>query len=73
MGLAANGDARAALAAIDTTIDTLNSVYEQEMSIRFTLVANNDRLIYFQGQNNLGSSDPYDNYSGSQMLGANTS
>jgi hypothetical protein len=72
-GNAANGDARAdALAAIVTTVTRVNSVYEQEMSMRFTLVANNDRLIYFQGQNNLGSSDPYDNYSGSQMLGANT-
>lgn len=69
-----NGDARAdALAAIVVTLARVNSVYEQEMSIRFTLVANNDRLIYFNDQNNQGFADPYDNYSGSQMLGENTS
>ncbi|EAS19429.1 conserved hypothetical protein [Flavobacteria bacterium BBFL7] len=73
-GNAANGDARAdALAAIVVTLARVNSVYEQEMSIRFTLVANNDRLIYFGDQNNQGFADPYDNYSGSQMLGTNTS
>ncbi|MEP0674894.1 MAG: zinc-dependent metalloprotease family protein [Nonlabens ulvanivorans] len=73
-GNAANGDARAdALAAIIVTLARVNSVYEQEMSIRFTLVANNDRLIYFNDQNNQGFADPYDNYSGSQMLGTNTS
>lgn len=70
----ANGDARAdALAGVIVTLARVNSVFEKEMSIRFTLANNNDRLIYFNGTNNQGFSDPYDNYNGSSMLFGNTS
>ena len=69
----ANGDARAdALAAIVVTLTRVNSVFENEMSMRFTLVANNANVIYFNGFNAAGNSDPYDNYSGIQMLDENT-
>ncbi len=73
-GNAANGDARSdALAGVVTTMTRVNSVFEQEMSIRFSLVPNNNLLIYVNGDNGAGDNDPYDNYSGSQMLGVNTS
>ncbi|ARN70505.1 hypothetical protein BST91_01940 [Nonlabens tegetincola] len=67
-GNAGNGDAVAdALAGIAVTLTRVNSVFEQEMSIRFTLVANNSAIVF----TNAGT-DPYDNYSGGQMIGANT-
>lgn len=69
----ANGNARVdALAGVVTTMTRVNSVFEQEMSIRFSLVPNNNLLIYVNGNNGAGDNDPYDNYSGSQMLTANT-
>lgn len=72
-GNSANGDARAdALAGVVVTLTRVNSVFEQEMSMRFSLVANNNLLIYVNGNNGVGDNDPYDNYSGSQMLSANT-
>ncbi|MEY4877568.1 MAG: hypothetical protein RL708_2718, partial [Bacteroidota bacterium] len=64
-----------ALAAINTTITRVNSVYKRDLGIQFQIVASNDRLIY---RNNVNidatpDPDPYDNYDGSQMLGVNTS
>ncbi|WP_213521557.1 reprolysin-like metallopeptidase [Nonlabens sp.] len=68
-GNAGNGSAVAdAIAGIVTTITRVNSVFEKEMSIRFTLVGNNGSLIYTDS-----NTDPYDNYSGGQMIGVNTS
>lgn len=62
------------LAAMNTTITRVNSVFERDMGLRFQIVPSNNRLIYINGFNIDASpdADPYDNYSGSQMLGANT-
>ncbi|WP_165930272.1 fibronectin type III domain-containing protein [Flavobacterium sp. GT3P67] len=64
-----------ALAAINTTITRVNSVYKRDFAVVFQLVANNDRLIYRNNVNidAIPDADPYDNYDGSQMLGTNTS
>jgi hypothetical protein len=63
------------LAAMNTTITRVNSVFRRDLSVIFQIVANNDRLIYINGFNKDASPDPnpYDNFSGNQMLGANTS
>ncbi|WP_124980081.1 reprolysin-like metallopeptidase [Nonlabens xiamenensis] len=62
-----NGNAVAdALAGIIVTLTRVNSVYEQEMSMQFELIPNNDQVIYTNP-----NTDPYDNYSGSAMLGQN--
>ncbi len=45
-----------ALAAINTTLNRVRGIYETELAISFTLVSNNDLLIY----TNSGT-DPYDN------------
>ena len=62
------------LAAMNTTITRVNSVYRRDLSVVFQLVANNDRLIYINGFNIDASPDPdpYDNYNGSGMLSINT-
>jgi len=54
------------LAAMVTSINRVNVVYEREFAIRMTLVANTDLLIYLNG-----STDPYTNNNGSTMLGEN--
>jgi subtilisin-like proprotein convertase family protein len=68
-----NGNAFAdALAGIVITLTRVNSVFENEVSVRFELVTNNDRLIYSNGRNNQGNLENYDNYDAGQMIGANT-
>ena len=63
------------LAAMNTTITRVNSVFRRDLSVVFQIVASNDRLIYINGFNKDSSpdADPYDNYSGNQMIGVNTS
>lgn len=63
-----------ALAAINTTITRVNSVFKTDVGIQFQIVAGNNRLIYRNNVNIDASpdADPYDNYDGSQMLGVNT-
>lgn len=62
------------LAAMNTTITRVNSVFERDMGLRFQIVPSNNRLIYINGFNTDASPDPdpYDNYSGTQMLSTNT-
>ncbi len=55
-----------ALAAINTTMNRVNGVYERDLAVRMILVANTDLLIYTNA-----ASDPYTNTSGD--LGANNS
>jgi len=43
-----------ALAAMNTTMNRVNGVYEREFSIRMNLVANNDDIIYLDG-----ATDPF--------------
>ncbi|UXI66144.1 PKD domain-containing protein [Tahibacter amnicola] len=47
----------AGLAAITTSINRVNQVYEQDLGVHLTLVANNDRVVYAT------SNDPYSNTS----------
>ncbi|MFM7174291.1 MAG: reprolysin-like metallopeptidase, partial [Caldilinea sp.] len=56
----------AALAAIVTTMNRVNGIYEREVSIHMTLIANNDALLYTDG-----ASDPYTNNDGFAMLDEN--
>jgi hypothetical protein len=56
------------LAAVVTTLNRVNGVYERELSVRMVLVANNDLIIYTNG-----GSDPYSNDDGPTMLGENQS
>ncbi|MCB0635010.1 MAG: proprotein convertase P-domain-containing protein, partial [Lewinella sp.] len=57
---------QAAAAAMVTSLNRVNGIYEAELAIRLVLVANNNLLIYTNG-----STDPYTNNSGSTMLNEN--
>jgi len=54
------------LAAIVAAVNELNGVYESEFSIRFTLVANNDQIIYLDPD-----TDPYTNDDTGTLLNEN--
>jgi Metallo-peptidase family M12B Reprolysin-like/Calx-beta domain len=54
------------LAAITRTINSINPLYEKEVSVRMRLVANNDQLIYTNP-----ATDPYTNSNELTMLAEN--
>jgi hypothetical protein len=54
------------LAAMVTSVNRINGVYEKELSIHMNLVARNDTLIFI-------TSDSYSNANGGAMLGQNQS
>lgn len=60
------GTVSGAQAGIVTTVNRINQIYEQEIAVRLTLVANNASLVYTNG-----TTDPYTNNSGSTMLSEN--
>lgn len=62
------GTVAGALAAIVTSTNRITGVYEQDLSVRMVLVANNNLIIYTNA-----STDPYTNTNGSTMLGQNQS
>ncbi|HQI42196.1 MAG TPA: M12 family metallo-peptidase [Ignavibacteriaceae bacterium] len=62
------GSVSQGLAAVTTTVNRVNGVYEREVGIRMILVANNSLIIYTNP-----STDPYTNNNGSTMLGQNIS
>lgn len=53
------GTVAGALAAITTTMNRVNGVYERDLSIRMTLISNNNLIIYTNP-----ATDPYANTSG---------
>ena len=55
-----------ALAAINTSVNRVNQVYERDVAVRMVLVANTDLLIYTNG-----ATDPYTNNDGELMLDEN--
>ncbi len=56
----------AALAAIVTTLDRVNIVFDREASLRLNLVENNDLLVYTNS-----TTDPYSNSNAGAILGEN--
>jgi len=60
------GTVAGALAAMVTSINRVNGVYEREVGVRMILVANNNLIVYTNS-----ATDPYTNNSGSTMLGQN--
>ena len=60
------GTVAGVMAAMNKSITRVNGVYEKEHSITMTMIANNDVLIYLNG-----NSDPYTNSNGKTMLTEN--
>ena len=64
-----NGDITAdALAAMVTSMNRVNGIYERDMGLTMIIIANNSLLIYTNA-----NTDPYTNNSGGAMLGENQS
>ncbi|MCB0794003.1 MAG: peptidase, partial [Flavobacteriales bacterium] len=62
-----NNDKSFAVAAMATTMNRVNGIYERDATLTMVLVAGNDQLIFLDG-----ATDPYTNGSGTTMLGENT-
>jgi subtilisin-like proprotein convertase family protein len=60
------GTVAGALAAMNTSINRINGVYEKEIAVRLLLIANNNLLVYLDA-----ASDPFANTNGNTMLGQN--
>lgn len=54
------------LAAMNTTMNRVNGVYENDFAVTMQLIPNNDQIIYLNS-----ATDPYNNGNGSTMLGQN--
>ncbi len=60
------GTVQDGMAAIVTTMNRVNGIYEREVAIRMNLVADNDAIVYTDP-----ATDPYSNSSGVAMLSQN--
>lgn len=60
------GNKPAVLAAMNTTMNRVNGVYETDFGVTMQIIANNDLLIYLDA-----GSDPFTNNNGGTMLGQN--
>ena len=60
------GTIATALAAMTTTMNRVDGIYEHELAVRMVLIANNNLIIYTDS-----TSDPYTNNNGSAMLNQN--
>jgi hypothetical protein len=56
----------AAMAAIVTTVNRVNAIYEKELAVRFILVANNNQVVYTNP-----AADPYTNGNATVMMEEN--
>ena len=61
-----NNNKAFAAAAMATSLNRVNGIYERDATLTMVLVANNDNLIYLNG-----ATDPYTNNNGSAMLTEN--
>lgn len=55
------------LSAMVTSVNRVNSVYEQDFAVTMSIIGANDTLIFLPGD----PSEPYDNFDGGAMLGQN--
>ncbi len=71
------GNAAGAMAAMTTSMNRVNGLYERDVAIRMVIVANNNLVVYASDTINCSgvacttTNDPYTNNSGSAMLGQN--
>lgn len=56
------------IAAIITTLNRVNEVYERDLSIRMVLIDNNDEIVYTNG-----GSDPFNNNNAGALIGQSQS
>lgn len=61
-----NNNKSFAMAAMVTSMNRVNGMFERDATLRMIMVANNDQIIYLNG-----STDPYSNGNGGTMLGQN--
>lgn len=61
-----NNNKSFAAAAMATSLNRVNGIYERDVTLTMVLVANNDNLIYLNG-----ATDPYTNNNGGTMLTEN--
>ncbi len=62
------GTTAGAMSGITTTVNRVNLVYERDLSTRFELIANNDDIIYLNG-----NTDPYSNNNANALINENQS
>lgn len=62
------GTTSGAMSGMVASMNRVNGIYETEVAVRMTMVANNNLLIYLNA-----STDPFTNTNGSTMLGQNIS